>query len=255
MGNASCAAAATEHLNTAACSEHAPNITCPAPCGNDDLIDRKYINVQLLAGARDGEPSIVREAIKSGANTETRQPMRIIAGPRQNPSGSRPRRSKGPTPLMLAAKSGSGECVRILLAAGARLNAKDEDGMRPVHFAAESGELEVLKILLGARADPTTRDGDDLDATGHLHEEVRRSPRHLKAWLALLDVPGGKDACEARQEPDGSGPAETMEGEPEDEEDLEDQDAGAGGAVSATAGSKRRPPQGEQAPASPLRRV
>lgn len=172
----------------------------------DDILDRRYLNVQLLAGARDGEAAVVMEALKAGANTETRHPMRILAGSASNTASAnavldKASRNLGPTPLMLAAKSGSVACVRTLLAYRARIQAKDEDGMRPLHFAALSGELQVLKVLLDAKADPGDRDNDDRHLLDHLPLEVLKDRCEMRQWEALVGGPAVPS--QATREPGG----------------------------------------------------
>lgn len=56
------------------------------------------------------------------------------------------------TPLLLAAKRGQAEMVKLLVEAGAETNAPD-NGHRPLDFAAESGNAEVVQFLIthGAR--------------------------------------------------------------------------------------------------------
>lgn len=43
--------------------------------------------------------------------------------------------------------------VRMLLDAGAKVNAKNTDGCAPIHYAASNGNLELVKILIKAGAD------------------------------------------------------------------------------------------------------
>jgi len=172
---------------TADCAQQA--LACGEGGPDDDLIQRKFLNVQLLAAARDGEATLLREALKGGANPETRQPMRIIAG---NSSADveallKDRRNVGPTPLMLSAKSGSVDCVRHLLHCAANVDARDEDGMKPVHFAALSGELSVLKMLVTAGADVTEQDNDGRTLIEHLPDEVRKDPFEYKKWKQYVD--------------------------------------------------------------------
>jgi len=163
----------------------------------DDVVDRKFLNVQLIAAARDGQADLVREAIKGGANVETRQPMRIVAGAAPPPGlmGTKVAKSNGPTPLMLAAKSGSVVCVTALLNARAKIQAKDEDGMKAVHWAALSGELSAVQTLVCARANPLDKDNDKLGILDHMPAEVRRDPMELRRWRALID------ACQAAEPP------------------------------------------------------
>mmetsp|Transcript_89058 Transcript_89058/g.229796 ORF Transcript_89058/g.229796 Transcript_89058/m.229796 type:complete len:315 (-) Transcript_89058:9-953(-) len=166
-------------------------------CYHDQKFDRKLVNVQLLAGARDGEEQIVREALRAGAYLETRQPMRIVVSGRlpagspgsKGSKGSRGGKAKGkmgPTPLMLAAKSGSVGCVKALLDAGAKVRSREEDSMRPVHFAALGGEFEVLKLLLARGADAAARDANKCSVLDHLPEEVQRHKPELRKWMAAV---------------------------------------------------------------------
>ena len=51
-------------------------------------------------------------------------------------------------PLSLAAEQGHTEMAKILLKAGAEVNAKNKWGSTPLHRAAIKGRTEVVKILL-----------------------------------------------------------------------------------------------------------
>lgn len=58
------------------------------------------------------------------------------------------------TPLHMACTRDAIEDVRVLLAAGANVNAQDEIGMTPLMRAVYSVNLEMVNLLLGAGADP-----------------------------------------------------------------------------------------------------
>lgn len=65
-------------------------------------------------------------------------------------------RTQGPfssTVLMSAASRGDAEMIRALLAAGARVNAKDSEGQTALLIAANRGSTEAVKVLLAAKAD------------------------------------------------------------------------------------------------------
>lgn len=60
--------------------------------------------------------------------------------------------------------------TRLLIDAGARLNARTNDGYTPLHLAAGSGTIETVQLLLAHGADPNARawgaeDGDDCAKT------------------------------------------------------------------------------------------
>lgn len=60
----------------------------------------------------------------------------------------------GNTPLKVAAVRGDLHATRVLLDAGADVNAIVEDGFTALHFAASQGHPEVVKLLLQRGASP-----------------------------------------------------------------------------------------------------
>jgi ankyrin repeat protein len=57
---------------------------------------------------------------------------------------------------MGAASVGDVEIIRALLAAGARVNARNTEGWTALLFAAQGGHTEAVKALLAAKAEPDT---------------------------------------------------------------------------------------------------
>lgn len=53
--------------------------------------------------------------------------------------------------LFLAAKKGDKEKIRMLVVAGADVNAVDEEGRTPLHVASQHGQADAYKTLLAAR--------------------------------------------------------------------------------------------------------
>lgn len=65
----------------------------------------------------------------------------------------------GRTALIQAAEDGNTECVKLLLVAGADVNAKDEDGFTPLVCAAKEGYTEIVKALVTAGVDINMKKG------------------------------------------------------------------------------------------------
>lgn len=67
----------------------------------------------------------------------------------------------GQTPLACASQFGSNQTVQRLVACGAAVDARDNDGSTALHYAAENGHADVVNGLLdlGARGDFLNQDG------------------------------------------------------------------------------------------------
>lgn len=118
------------------------------------------MNHELLQYARQGNLKGMSSALEKGAWTETRRPL--VMKP-QKPEVDGKGKSKGKpteqpdigmTALMFSAQTGSLECVRRLMWAGAQVNAIEEDGWSPLHFAAKEQHYQVCAALLQGRANP-----------------------------------------------------------------------------------------------------
>ncbi|KAK5995175.1 Ankyrin repeat domain-containing protein 50 [Cladobotryum mycophilum] len=66
----------------------------------------------------------------------------------------------GRTPLMCAVKTGNWAVSKLLLDAGANIEAKDDGGATPLVWAAESGKDAVVRLLIDAGANVKARDDD-----------------------------------------------------------------------------------------------
>jgi ankyrin repeat protein len=62
------------------------------------------------------------------------------------------RNSNQRTPLHLAALGGSTEVCRMLIEAGAAVEAQDDQQETPLHVAAQEGHVEVCRVLIEAGA-------------------------------------------------------------------------------------------------------
>ncbi|MBI3747269.1 MAG: ankyrin repeat domain-containing protein [Chloroflexi bacterium] len=88
-------------------------------------------------------------------------------------------------PLHSAAAGRHLEVCRLLLAAGADVNARQAGGFTPLHAAAQNGDPELIELFLSARADPRveTDAGDAPAATAEAagHADVARRLRQVAA--------------------------------------------------------------------------
>jgi len=66
----------------------------------------------------------------------------------------------GMTPLMIAAQEGETKIVKVLLAIGSDINAKDNDGVTALMIAADEGHTEIVKALLAGGADVNRKAND-----------------------------------------------------------------------------------------------
>ena len=82
-------------------------------------------------------------------------------------------------PLHAAAAGHHQEACRILLAAGADVNAMQRAGWTPLHAAAHAGDVELVELFLSAGADPVRGNdrgetpADTADAAGHVDVATR----------------------------------------------------------------------------------
>lgn len=86
---------------------------------------------------------------------------------------------RGWTPLHLAAQSGLFEVCRVLVAAGANVDALDKNGQTPLHVTAAAlwGEVpDICRLLVAAGADV------------HARDHKNRTPLHRAAESWALDI-------------------------------------------------------------------
>ena len=127
----------------------------------------------LARAARTGDPDRVGLLLEAGANPSSGTPdLRFEV------------------PIYEAAASGSGECVRLLLAAGAELHFVLSRNQVPVLASAAS--LEVLSVLLAAGADPNEPCGHGMSVAGNIARHAGCGVDERVAMLELL-VDNGVD--------------------------------------------------------------
>lgn len=100
-----------------------------------------------------GNDNMISNLVKLGANASARTER------------------DGGTAMHVAAQVGSAQAIQALSAAGALVNARDDDGLTPLHVATFNGNLFAMRSLLSLGADHRIRDNDGetvLDAARNL---------------------------------------------------------------------------------------
>ena len=82
----------------------------------------------------------------------------------------------------------STETLRVLLEAGAEVNAQDRFGRTPLHHAAERENVAAIRMLLEAGANPEVRSGSGNTGTGVTPREFARKHYLIEAMRALDEV-------------------------------------------------------------------
>src|SRR5262249_11919991 len=88
-------------------------------------------------------------------------------------------------PLHHAAAAGQAEVVRLLIGAGADVNAQCCSDQTPLIWACNGGHLDVARMLLEAGADPNKRNPFGYTAYG-------RIPNSSPDLMRLLEAGGGR---------------------------------------------------------------
>jgi ankyrin repeat protein len=139
-------------------------------------------------------PEMLQELIAHGADVNARSMIKkwerqTTAEPREKwlPPG-------GLTPLLFATREGCLECARVLVAAGADVNAGDPDNISPVLSAIINGHYDVAAFLLDKGADANAA---DISGRTPLYAAVdfntmpasnRPSPKVIENRLTSLDL-------------------------------------------------------------------
>ncbi len=95
----------------------------------------------------------LHEAVRDGLTEDAES---LIA----NGASVNARDEEGRTALHYCAGNGDVALLNLLLSGGADPNLPDDNGKTPLHYAAENCYAEIIELLLAAGADPSAVDAD-----------------------------------------------------------------------------------------------
>ncbi len=101
---------------------------------------------------------------------------------------------------MVVASQNNSEILKELLAAGAELNAADEDGKTALMLAASEGLVLNVRLLVLAGAKIDARDGEGKNALMHAIENEHRTVIRFLRSKGSVEVPLKEDKGEEEEE-------------------------------------------------------
>jgi uncharacterized protein len=155
-----------------------------------------YGETALMLAAADNHAAVVEALIEAGADVNVRtvvlegEPPRGTAGAAPLPQNTTFPRG-GFTALMFAARQGSLEPARALVAAGADVNLRDPDGVSTLVLAIINGHFDVAGLLIDKGADVKTAEPGGrtpLWAAVDMHTLEYTLNRPPPAWPDTLDA-------------------------------------------------------------------
>jgi ankyrin repeat protein len=142
--------------------------------------ERLFGQNALMVAAAENHTDVCKVLIEAGADVNARTfPVPAAAGR----GGGFNSAVKGEfTPLLYAARQGSIEAARALIAAGAAVDQGDPDGVRPLRLAIFNGHFDFAAMLIEAGADV------------NLADDVGRTPVYEAVALHRLELMAGRPA-------------------------------------------------------------
>lgn len=113
-------------------------------------------NSGAAIGAHD---QLIHDAARIGTGKDVEKALKA------NPVARDMRTQHGSTPLHLAATNPDSSALKVLLAAGADVNARDSEGLTPLHMTAYTQNARNAELLLEAGADPHAKTNAGRDPT------------------------------------------------------------------------------------------
>jgi len=149
----------------------------------------------LMWAASENHAAVVKALVARGAEVEARSTTITFPKDRFGLEGVLTILPRGNwTPLMYAARDGAPDATRVLLDAGAQINAVDPDGTTPLVRAIWNSHYDTAKVLLDRGADPNLLDTAEMGAlyaavdNSSLGEIYGSPTRKVKDVATALDI-------------------------------------------------------------------
>lgn len=157
--------------------------------------DSLFLAIEIKANA------VLKELIQAGANlealhhdftplTEALHDKNLPAFKMLLKAGASPNKKcsfgAGGAPLHFAVSNELLEAVKLLIAAGANLEARDCNKATPLIYAARHGQVEIIKVLLKAGANPQSVDVSDRNAYEYALVENRAEAAEVLAPVSRI---------------------------------------------------------------------
>ena len=160
--------------------------------GGDVNAKNKVTTTPLYWAAHDGQKEIVELLIANGADVNLRSGMVVKTKDGSDGEQMVQKIANDRTPLDMAIFREHNEIAELLIAKGADVNARDDDGFTPLHIAAYEGHKEIAELLIAEGADVNAKDDDGDTPLDYAHRRV------YTEVAALLRKHGGKTGEELK---------------------------------------------------------
>ena len=142
----------------------------------------------LLGGCGGGAAAVELMPLSQAAKDNNVAEAKLLIA---NGADVNAKKEDGWTPLHWAADTNAAEVAKLLIAKGAEVNAKGNYGLTPLHWAAGNNAAEIAKLLIDNGAEVNAKDNGG-------YTPLYRAARHNAAEVAKLLIANGAAEAESQ---------------------------------------------------------